>query len=208
MTRVALAAGWSLPSVEGAAEWLSNYPAVLVLLLITVTGEVVVLGAVIVAVQGSWSLVEVVAWCFLGTVASDLAWFRLAGAADRRWSRHLEGSERSQAVMGWLRERTGQRPWLALVVVKFLYGSRFLMIVYVATRRISPRRFVVYDGLGTAAWLAVLVPLGWAIARGVVGSGVSARLDVLVVVLVAVLLGLRGVSGWITARLRRRSLPS
>lgn len=203
MNRAAVAAGWSLPTVDATAAWLSDYPAVLVLLLITVTGEVVVLGAVIVAVHGSWSLAEVVVWCFLGTIASDLAWFRLAGAVDRRWGHRLEGSPRSQALMAWLRQRTGHRPWLALLLVKFLYGTRFLMIVYVATRRIPSHRFVVYDGLGTAAWLAVLVPLGWGIARGLVGSGVAARLDVVAVVLVVVLLGMRGVSGWITTRLRR-----
>ena len=145
----------ALPSLPDIVDWLSDYPAVLVLLLITVTGETVVLAAVVVATQGVWSLTDVMLWCFAGTVASDAAWFRLAGAVDERWLAERAGPRRRR-VLASLRGLTGERPWAALVFIKFLYGSRFLMLVYLATRRVPLRRFLAFDALGTVLWLAVL----------------------------------------------------
>jgi hypothetical protein len=64
--------------------WLSAYPAVLVLPVIAVTGESVVLAAVIIATRSHWSLAEVALWGFVGTVLSDMLWSRLAGVTGNR----------------------------------------------------------------------------------------------------------------------------
>lgn len=206
---VGVVGGLRLPGVDEVIGWLSGLPAIIVLPLITVTGETVVLAAVAVAVEGGWSLAEVVAWCFLGTVASDVAWFGLARVADDRWRRRREPGPRQQRALAWMREHTGERPYLALLVIKFLYGSRFLMLVYLATRRVSLRHFLLYDAIGTAVWLAVLVPLGWLLARGLVTASAAGRLDLFALALVGVLVAWRGgVVAWRSARARRPSLRS
>lgn len=194
--------GHQLPSVHDVVGWLSGYPAIVVLLVITVTGETVVLAAVMVATLGSWSLAEVVLWCFVGTVASDTVWFWLTGITNNRLLRERMLTRRRQRTMAWLRQRTGPRPYVALLFIKFLYGSRFLMIVYLAIRRVSLRRFVLYDGAGTVLWLAVLVPIGWLLAHGLIDAAGARRLDLVVFVVVLVLLVVRGGSAWLTSRVR------
>jgi len=200
---VAAMAGGDLFTVDGLTSWLSGYPALLVLPLIAVTGETVVLAAVIVASQSSWSMAEVVLWCFVGTVASDWVWFRLAGVAGNRLFERRTPGDRQERVLAWLRARTGERPQVALLFVKFLYGSRFLMLVYLATRRLATRQFLVYDAIGTAVWLAVLVPIGWLLGVGALQSEV--RIELFGLAIVAVLLMLRGGSSWITSRAQRPS---
>lgn len=199
--------GPRLPGVEEAATQLAAWPAVIVVALITVTGETVVLAAVMVALQGEWSLIEVLAWCFVGTVVSDAVWFRLAGAIDERWLQHREIGPGQQRLLTWLRERTGARPYLALLFIKFLYGSRLLMTVYLATRRIPLSTFLVYNAAGTAVWLAVLTGVGWLLHHGLMGIAGADRLDLLVLAVIVLLVSLRGGSAWI-ARARRQSVPS
>lgn len=204
----ATAFGWAVPTVDDLVAGLSGLPALIVLPLIAVTGETVILAAVIVATQGEWSLTEVVLWCFVGTVASDALWFRLAGVVDARWLQRREASARQRRAVAWLRRRTGERPHLALLFIKFLYGSRFLMLVYLATRRLSLRRFLLFDSVGAAVWLAVLVPIGWLLGHGLMTAAAAGRLDLAIGGVVVALLVTRGTFVWIRNRRARRSLPS
>ena len=219
-TRLRAGFRWALPnrnvgfmdifafSIEELVAWLASFPAVSVLALITVTGETVVLAATMVATQGSWSLAEVVAWCFLGTVISDAAWFKAAGVVDRRWLSAKAHGARYERTVAWLRAHTGERPYLALLFIKFLYGSRFLMLVYLATRRVTLRQFLVYDAIGTAVWLAVLVPAGWLLAHGLVTVADVGRIEWVMLGLVAVLVALRLLSTAITKRVGGRDNPT
>jgi membrane-associated protein len=200
--------GLAIPTLDDLVARLSGFPALIVLPLIAVTGETVILAAVIVATQGDWSLTEVVLWCFVGTVASDALWFRLAGVVDTRWLQRRGASDRHRRTVAWLRRRTGERPHLALLFIKFLYGSRFLMLVYLATRRLPLRRFLVFDGMGTAVWLAVLVPVGWLLGHGLMTAAAAGRLDLAIVGVIVALLVTRGLFVWNRERKARRSLPS
>ncbi len=137
-------------------------------------GESVVLASSALAAQGSWSWQAVAAWAFLGTVVSDTFWFRsvgagVAGLVDRR----DEG--RLQAAADRLERLTGEHPHRALLFVKFLYGTRIASISYMALRRVRLAKFVGFDSVGTALWLAVMIPIGWAIGRGLDRFGTRLR---------------------------------
>lgn len=189
--------------VSQVVGWLSKLPSLVVLPLIAVAGETVVLASTVVATQGEWSLNEVILWCLVGTVASDLFWFKLAGTAGDRLKPLRDPGPRQQAALKWLRRRTGERPYLALLFFKFLYGTRFLMLVYLATRDVSLRRFLLYDIGGTILWLAILVPAGWLLGVGLIRAEAVSRLDlVLGGVVVAVLAGREAVR-WKRDRARR-----
>ena len=188
--------GFQLPGFDETVAWLSSLSAIIVLALITITGETVVLASIVVAVSGSWSLPEVVLWLFVGTWLSDAVWFWFAGIAHRRLLATRELGPRQQRVMDWLRRHSGERPYLALLFIKFMYGSRFLMLVYLATRRVSFAKFLLYNGIGTAIWLAVLVPIGIAVSHGLISAADAGRLDVVALIVVAAALLWKGGSLW------------
>ena len=65
---------------------------------------------------------------------------------------------------------TGKRPYLMLLFIKFFYGARVLTIMYVASRRVKYRTFLLFNPLGTLPWLAVLISIGWLAGRNIVNA--------------------------------------
>lgn len=159
-------------------------------------GETVVLASSALAAQGSWSWQAVAAWAFLGTVVSDTVWFRSIGAGVTRLMEDREDTKLQTAARR-LERLTGEKPHRALLFVKFLYGTRIASISYMAFRRVRLGTFVGFDSAGTVMWLAVMIPIGWAIGRGLEALGAQLRdieLAILLLVLAAALV--KGVVGW------------
>lgn len=161
-------------------------------------GESVVLTASALAAQGSWSLVAVVGWAFAGTVTSDTMWFRTARLGLDRWSSGVR-AERLARATARLDRLSGEHPHRALLFVKFLYGTRIASIAYMAIRNVPSGRFIVYDSMGTAVWLAVVVPVGWMIGHGLdrLGADIK-RVEWLVLGIVLAVAAVRGIRQWRT----------
>lgn len=148
-------------------------------------GESVVLAASALAAQGVWSVIAVAGWAFAGTVISDTVWLRSAAMGLGRWRSDPDGSGKLAKTTDRLDRLTGQHPHRALVIVKFLYGTRIASLVYMAVRNVPTRRFVAFDAIGTAIWLAVIIPIGWAIGRGMANLGADLkRLEWLILAIV------------------------
>ena len=181
--------------------WLSSYHSWIILVGTFVFGDTVVLAAAGLAAHGQWSVWAVVAWAFMGTLASDSMWFKLA---DRRLKRirtdaaKLHNFERVTARLdGWV----GSQPHRGLLFIKFVWGTRMLSIVYMAAKRVSFGRFFVFDTFGIVLWLAIMVPIGWFVGKGMAGLGETlTRVEYALPVLLAVGLLLRKGMTWLTTR--------
>lgn len=159
-------------------------------------GESVVLAASALAAHGSWSVAAVAGWAFAGTVASDTLWFRTARLGLDRWSTGAKAGRLSRATVR-LDRLTGDHPHRALMFVKFVYGTRIASIAYMAVRGVPAHRFVVFDAIGTCIWLAVMIPIGWAIGLGLDRLGADLkRVEWLVVGIVLVVAVGRGFRRW------------
>lgn len=138
-------------------------------------GESVVLVSAALAATGTWSVWAVVGWAFAGTVISDTAWFRTARLGLGRWTSDSGRAARLALTTRRLDRLSGAHPHRALLFVKFVYGTRIASIAYMALRQVPAGRFVVFDSIGTAVWLAVMVPLGWAIGMGAESLGADLK---------------------------------
>jgi len=128
-------------------------------------GETVILTASFLAAQGWWSVWNVFLITLLGTVISDCVWFLLGN-----WIMHKESFQKHkpkyEKLVTKLDKKIGNRPYLSLLVIKFLYGTRILTIIYLSFRKIKFWQFVVFDFLGTSFWLAVVMTIGWLAGKG------------------------------------------
>jgi membrane protein DedA with SNARE-associated domain len=129
-------------------------------------GETVVLAGIVLAASGVvpvWSLFALV---LLATLASDLVWFYFGQRLVRfaaRWTPIRERYERTMQGMG--RVDDGRR-FYYLLFYKFVYGIRIVTIVYSSLRRIPLRRFVLFDAVGSSAYLVVFIGGGILLCRG------------------------------------------
>lgn len=146
-----------------------------------------------------------IGYAFAGTLTADIAWFAAANRSLGRFARDLDQRREHSDALAWLDRRSGVRPARMLLFVKFVYGTRILSIAYLSSRGVSGRDFVLYDAIGTAVWLAAIVPAGWLVGRGVSGaaSGLAA-VERTIVAAVALAFVIKGLSVWLNRRARDR----
>lgn len=131
-------------------------------------GETVIITAAFLAAQGFWSLGNIFWLSLAGTLISDSLWFLFGQRILQifhRWERY---KEQSTNLLATLEKITGQRPFLSLLFIKFLYGTRILTIVYLSIRKMKFLTFAVFDTIGSALWLAIIISIGWLAGKGII----------------------------------------
>jgi len=168
-------------------------------------GDSVIITAAYLAGQLDWSVIPIFIVAVLGTVVADTVWF-LIGAGIGRTHSHIKYFEkqRDQAAQ-FLHKLTGTRPEMALIYIKFLYGTRIAMILYVAARGMSLRTFTAYNSIGVLAWFVIFFPLGYLAGRGIARAmPLVGTLEAALVVLVASFVVVRLFNIWLTHRMEKK----
>jgi membrane protein DedA with SNARE-associated domain len=130
-------------------------------------GDSVILTAAYVAGQLSWSPIPLFLAAFLGTIASDTLWFLFGAKLLARFSERRFLKKERERMSVFVQRLVGKQPLVALVLVKFLYGSRVAMILYVASRGMSFATFTFFNAIGAIIWLLVFIPLGYLAGKGI-----------------------------------------
>ena len=168
-------------------------------------GETVIITAAFLSGQGVWSILNVFWLAFLGTIASDLIWFLLGHSIYKYLKNWQNYQDKYQPTINKLQKITGDKPFLALLFIKFLYGTRILTILYLSTRKIGFKKFVFYDAIGTIIWLAVLLPIGWLAGKGI-GNYIKIldNTEYTLLVIVAIVIILRLITIWLKKLLTKK----
>lgn len=172
------------------------YPYLVPFIGVMVGGEGVVLViAALSATTGVLSFNELVFWTFAGTVIADSGWFalgRYGGDYLEKWPPiHRKLTE----VAGFVSRLTRRRHFVALLITKFLFGTRIIMLLYLSKEKMTFRTFLIYNSFVTIIWALAVVGLGWLAGRGVVWASdifgdITFALGLLLIAVV-VLYGLR-----------------
>lgn len=182
-------------------SWMTSYQSWIILAGTFVFGDSVVLAASGLAAHGQWSVGSVILWSFLGTLISDTLWFKLA---DRTLQKIVSDPAREASFVRMtdrMDRWVGESPHRGLLFVKLLWGTRTLSIVYMASREVSTRTFILFDAVGTLLWLAVLVPVGFLAGRGVANlSADLTRLEYALPILLVLWIVLKRGRTWILNR--------
>src|SRR3989344_3743763 len=123
-------------------------------------GETVMLAASFLSAQGFWSAWTVFWLALLGTLSADALWFLYGQkllSFFHRWETYRHHSEKFLQALGRF---TGTRPHLAMLFIKAVYGTRILTIIYLSVRKVDFLKFVIFDAIGSAWWIAVIVLFG------------------------------------------------
>ncbi len=164
-------------------------------------GDSVILTAAYLAGQLQWPVMPVYLAAFAGTAVADTMWFFCGVVFTRHFSSmQFMRKERDKASV-LLRKLTGENPALALILIKFLYGSRIAMILYVAARGLSFRTFTIYNSIGIFIWLSIFFPIGYFAGRGIsTNFPIMSAVEATVVVLVVSFVLMRIFTLWLTKK--------
>ncbi len=147
---------------------LSSYQLPAILIGAFFLGETVIIPAAFLAAQGFWSLINVFWLALAGTLMSDALWFlfgRRILLFFHKWEKYQKQSAR---LLKALEKISGQRSFLALLFIKFFYGTRILTIMYLSVRQVRFFTFLFFDTIGTMLWLAVILSIGWLAGKSMI----------------------------------------
>lgn len=165
-------------------------------------GETVILAASFLAAEGVWSLNNVFWLSLLGTVVSDIIWF-YAGRYSKSLLRYYEVNiDKYRDYVSYVDAAFEHKPWRTMVFLKFLYGTRIIMIVYLALSPMSLRRFIAIDTFASAVLLAVVMTVGWLAGKGLISAAPAmANLQYGVLGLLGIVIIYKLVTVWFTKQI-------
>ena len=168
-------------------------------------GETVILTAAFLAGQGIWSVASVFWLSLVGTVVSDSLWFVLGQAFfkfTKRWEKY---QDKYQTFLLKLETITGRRPFLSLLFIKFLYGTRILTILYLSIREVRYFTFLLFNTVGTILWLLVMISIGWLVGRGAMNvADVFYKVEYALTALVLLIVLYRIIAAWLGKKITNK----
>lgn len=136
------------------------YPFLIPLLGAFFGGEETIIVISALSTTGFVSFPVVVVFSYVGTILSDTTWF-LVGQRFMNWlsskKRIQEGLVRVDTLFGHTAQH---KPFLLLLITKFLYGIRIATIFYMS-RRMSFPSFMAYNAAVTLIWVIPICLVGW-----------------------------------------------
>lgn len=199
---------FDMPYEQAILGFFQSYGAITLFLGAFFFGETVVLTAIFLAFRGAWSLEEVFWYSFFGTIVSDAMWFyfgtqisRFFDFVARKFFRREKAPDATRFIT-ILDKIAGRRPYLVLLFVKFLYGTRILTILYLARKKLSFWYFSFFNICGTVVWLAVLFLFGYVAGEYILFFvPYLEKFQYSLSILIAVVLFFKFGTSWITNRI-------
>ncbi len=168
-------------------------------------GDSVIITAAYLAGQLDWAVAPIFIAAVLGTIIADTLWFVVGVFLKRSHSHFAYFEKQREQAAAFLHKLTGTRPEMALIYIKFLYGTRIAMILYAAARGMSIKTFTIYNSLGVLLWFIIFFPLGYLAGRGIARAmPLVGTVEAALVVLVASFVAVRIFNIWLTHRMEKK----
>lgn len=165
-------------------------------------GEVIVLTAAFLSGNGMWSVWSVFLFSLAGVLVSDAAWFYFGRRSNRLLQRYTNRLEKYRAYVTYIDNAFERRPWRTMLFLKFLYGTRIIMIVYLSLTPLSLRRFVAADAFATTILLSLVITVGWLAGAGVIHAIPSlANIQYAILILLGIIVVYKLMTLWLSRQI-------
>ncbi len=125
-------------------------------------GEFVLLALGFLAAQKVISIFSLVIFSLLGTLFSDTLWFFLGRTIFvRKIVAHRYANNTIFVINKAIQRVSKGNNLFALIIAKFLVGTRILLIMFVGSKIIKFKDFIRQDILAIILWLTVIIPIGF-----------------------------------------------
>lgn len=151
-------------------ELILNYPAFQYFLIFfgsALGGDFILVAFGFLAAQGVISPVTLVFFGFMGTYCSDIFLFLLARTKFlHNIITHRYAHKTVSLIVDSLRRVSHGNHFLALVIAKFLVGTRVVIVLYSDRTDLALKKFIYYDAVAAIIWLITVIPIGFFLGLG------------------------------------------
>jgi membrane protein DedA with SNARE-associated domain len=160
--------------MDSSVEWFSSllvgYPLLqylIILLGVVFTGELALFAIGFLGAQGVLPLFLLVSISFIGVLLADTLWFLLGRTPTaEKITSHRYAYATTSTILQALDRISRGNHFLAIVLAKFIIGTRIIMVIYLSKTNLELRKFVLYDLVAISLWFAVVVTTGYASGLG------------------------------------------
>lgn len=135
---------------------LLHYGYLVILLGTVVEGDATLLTAAFLAHRGYFRLSLVLLAAALATLAASHVYYDIARRSGAHWLDNRNDA-RLNRIIGWSRTHGG----LLLIASRFLIGFRTLVPIVCGATGMSPARFLLWNSVGAAIWVATFGLIGY-----------------------------------------------
>ncbi|MEK7219113.1 MAG: VTT domain-containing protein [Patescibacteria group bacterium] len=154
-----------IESIEWLRLFIAHYPYLEYLVIFlgaAFGGELVLLALGFLAAHNIVSVLPLIIFSFLGTFFSDTLWFFLGRTAIvKRMVMHRYANTTISVINKAIERVSKGSNLIALIIAKFLVGTRILLMMYVGTKIVKFKNFIYYDMIAISLWLVVVIPIGF-----------------------------------------------
>lgn len=158
--------------IEWLRELLLHYPAfeyIIIFFGAGFGGELGLLALGFLAAQNIIGIYPLIVLAFIGTTFTDILWFSLGSTKMIRGAISHHYANTTISVINEALTRVSRGNHLtALIIAKFIVGTRVLLIMFVSSTNIGLKNFIRYDVLAIFIWLLVIIPIGYLSGLGFV----------------------------------------
>lgn len=152
-------------SIEWLHVFILHYPAfqyIIIFLGAAFGGELALFTLSFLSAQGVLPIFTLIIFSFLGTFSADILWFLIGktNIVKKIISHRYAYSAISIFSQAIDRMSKGSR-FTALILAKFLIGTRILLIMYLSEKNFGLKNFVRYDAVAVLIWLILITPIGF-----------------------------------------------
>jgi len=152
-------------SIEWLRAFIFHYPSleyIVILLGAGFGGELALFILGFLAAQNVISVSSLIIFSFLGTFFSDTIWFLLGRTAIvKNVIAHRYAHTTISIINETMQRVSKSNHLIALIIAKFLIGTRVLLIMYIGAKNIQFQKFIRYNALAIFLWLVVIIPIGF-----------------------------------------------
>jgi membrane protein DedA with SNARE-associated domain len=143
---------------------------------------------VILAYESGINLLWVFTAAYMGSLLGDFIWFFIG---LKFIGKRLKKDKNLQIYLyvGEFFERFFKnKDFLAILLTKFLYGTRIITTIYMANKKLRFLRFLLYDLIANLWWVVLIGAIGWLFALGVETAYVLFKNAQIAILLLVILL--------------------
>lgn len=151
-------------SIEWFSVLILSYPLLqyfIVFLGAAFGGEIALFAFGFLAAGGILNIYSVIMFSFLGTLSSDILWFLLGRTVFfGKMISHRYANATVAVIAQALDQASKGNRLIALILAKFLVGTRIVVIMYISKNNLKLRHFVRHDAIAVLVWLLAVIPIG------------------------------------------------
>jgi membrane protein DedA with SNARE-associated domain len=122
-------------------------------------GETLLIIAAFFAHGGLLNIYGVIGMAIIGSMFGDQVWFHLGYHYGRRY---LQNKPHWQPRIERIQELLRRHEILLMLGFRFVYGARIITPITLGALHVSPRKFLIFNMLGSVLWATIISMLGYA----------------------------------------------